>query len=411
MGPYTPARLARVILPLATGDSLHKALHRMRAYNIAQVPVVENGKLIGMLSEAALAGHLGDDPAVLDDIRVLDAMQPLEVAIPTQATLAQAEEVLQSTGGSWLPVISQNGYYLGCLYLVDLLAARSGRLYPPRMGGMATPLGVYLTTGKVSGGADWRGLMLTGVLMALMFTLVQFVLAVGVGAGAHFTHSLFIRNLAHMLWYGSVNLPENSPPLLTLLIIAPVLQIAVFLLALRFGPWLAGYHAAEHQTVNAVEAGESLTVENVRNMPRVHPRCGTNLWAVIIMVSFGYSALVLLWNIGQGQIYQLAVSVLGLTWAAFTFNRWQSFGGWLQQHFTTRPATQRQLESGILAARQVIERHQQCDSPVATLPQRLWNMGLAPVAAGMIGAIMAIQWLSDAWVGVSLDRIWLSLVK
>jgi len=156
-GPVTPGQLARAVEPLTPSDSLHKALHRMRTLNISLVPVVESGLLVGMVNEEILARHLGDDPAVLDSILVLEALQPVETIIPAQATLAQAEELLCASGKSWLPVISYGGYYLGCLYLVDLLAARTGRLYPPRLGGMATPLGVYMTTGQVSGGADWRG--------------------------------------------------------------------------------------------------------------------------------------------------------------------------------------------------------------------------------------------------------------
>ncbi len=32
--------------------------------------------------------------------------------------------------------------------------------------------------------------------------------------------------------------------------------------------------------VHAIEEGEDLTLEKVRPMPRVHPRCGTNLVAL-----------------------------------------------------------------------------------------------------------------------------------
>ncbi len=403
-GPVTPGQMARAVEPLTSRDSLHKALHRMRTLNIAFVPVVENGLLIGMVNAEILAHHLGDDPAVLDSILVLEALQPVKYIIPAQATLAQAEELLRASGESWLPVISYGGYYLGCLYLVDLLASRSGRLYPARLGGMATPLGVYMTTGQVSGGADWRGLVLTGVLMAFLFQFVQVLLALLLGVGAYFANVEFIRNLALTAQARGVDLPENSLPMLLITLIVSVLQIAGFLLVIRYGPWLSGYHAAEHQTINAVEKGESLTVARVGEMPRVHPRCGTNLWAIMIMISFGLMVLWTLWYMGQGQWHELIVAMLGLCWAVFTMNRWQLFGAWLQQHFTTRPATQQQLESGIFAARQVIERHQRCGSPVTTLRQRLWNMGLVQVAVGMFGTLYLLNLLP-------LDRLWQFLVK
>ncbi|MDR1116933.1 MAG: DUF1385 domain-containing protein [Oscillospiraceae bacterium] len=45
------------------------------------------------------------------------------------------------------------------------------------------------------------------------------------------------------------------------------------------------YHGAEHKTIYCYEAGEELTVENVRTKPREHPRCGTSFLFVVMIVS------------------------------------------------------------------------------------------------------------------------------
>lgn len=45
------------------------------------------------------------------------------------------------------------------------------------------------------------------------------------------------------------------------------------------------YHGAEHKSIMAYEKGLDLTVENVRDMERLHPRCGTNFMFVVLMVS------------------------------------------------------------------------------------------------------------------------------
>lgn len=45
------------------------------------------------------------------------------------------------------------------------------------------------------------------------------------------------------------------------------------------------YHGAEHKTIFCYEAGEELTVENVKKYPRLHPRCGTNFLFLIMFVS------------------------------------------------------------------------------------------------------------------------------
>ena len=45
------------------------------------------------------------------------------------------------------------------------------------------------------------------------------------------------------------------------------------------------YHGAEHKTIFCYEAGLPLTVENVRSMPRFHPRCGTSFLLIVLVVS------------------------------------------------------------------------------------------------------------------------------
>ncbi len=45
------------------------------------------------------------------------------------------------------------------------------------------------------------------------------------------------------------------------------------------------YHGAEHKTINAYEAGEELSVENVRKYSRIHERCGTNFLMIFMIAS------------------------------------------------------------------------------------------------------------------------------
>ncbi len=52
------------------------------------------------------------------------------------------------------------------------------------------------------------------------------------------------------------------------------------------------YHGAEHKTIFCYEQGLELTVENVRKMPRHHPRCGTSFLFVVIFLSILISSLV-----------------------------------------------------------------------------------------------------------------------
>ena len=45
------------------------------------------------------------------------------------------------------------------------------------------------------------------------------------------------------------------------------------------------YHGAEHKTIRCYEAGLPLTVENVRQQTRRHPRCGTSFLLVVMILS------------------------------------------------------------------------------------------------------------------------------
>lgn len=45
------------------------------------------------------------------------------------------------------------------------------------------------------------------------------------------------------------------------------------------------YHGAEHKTINCVENGKELTVENVRTQSRYHKRCGTSFLFIVMFIS------------------------------------------------------------------------------------------------------------------------------
>jgi uncharacterized protein YqhQ len=52
------------------------------------------------------------------------------------------------------------------------------------------------------------------------------------------------------------------------------------------------YHGAEHMTIHALEAGDPLTVDEVRKYPTAHHRCGTEFLVVLIMLSIFVFSLI-----------------------------------------------------------------------------------------------------------------------
>lgn len=58
------------------------------------------------------------------------------------------------------------------------------------------------------------------------------------------------------------------------------------------------YHGAEHKTITCYEAGDEMTVENVRKYKRFHPRCGTSFMFLVLFISiFVNSIFMLPWDV------------------------------------------------------------------------------------------------------------------
>ena len=108
------------------------------------------------------------------------------------------------------------------------------------------------------------------------------------------------------------------------------------------------YHGAEHKTIATYEAGEPLTVENVRQNSRFHPRCGTSFLLLVILISILVFSLVP-WSSTLGRVglkILLLPLVMGLSYEVIKFagrhdnllSRAISAPGlWLQRLTTAEP--------------------------------------------------------------------------
>ena len=147
------------------------------------------------------------------------------------------------------------------------------------------------------------------------------------------------------------------------------------------------YHGAEHKTIRCYEARLPLTVENVRKMTRLHPRCGTSFLLVVMVISilvfsiassallaifpgletirgtFGYRLLMIAFKL------LLLPVVVGIT---YEINRWcgrndnaftraLSAPGMWMQHFTTNEPDDSMIEVGIAAVQAVLPEKEGSD--------------------------------------------------
>jgi CBS domain-containing protein len=380
----------RRVPAIAPQDRIAVAIEMVKSSPYRAVPVIGgNGTFIGMVTEASLSRRLlaaatPESRARVREAAVTEVMESCDYWTVPMTPVSEVSLLFDRVQRDVLPVLGADFLFYGLIGRGDLVQDLSRPFLPPTIGGMATPLGVYLTTGKVSGGAGTLGLMLTGMFMA---TISVTAMALIVFADSH--------------------LPPLSLPAPALAVIPEVIRTAAagivgsvlgilpLLLALRLSP-IAGYHAAEHQVVHAIERGEPLLPETVRTMPRVHPRCGTNLVAAVFLAMTVFTALAAL----PGGLNLMAAGLAALLY-------WRRLGGWLQQHVTTRSASDRQIASAINAAREVLSRHSDAPDAPAQPLARLWRMGLPQILMGfvMVLAFTALlSWLFPS-LGVILNPI------
>jgi len=350
--------LARPTLTVEDIDTLALAAARLRQNGSSILPVLKAGKYIGIVNEPQLARVLGAGVNQTDP--VANWVLPGDTILPYESG---AEALRRTEFGGTLVVVDADGHLGGILSSIDLWPRRRHVLRPAFIGGMATPFGVYLTTGSVSGGVSKWALVGTGVVMSLM--MIVALLA-----------SNYISELAP-----GVGISQSTRDTLS-----GTLMILVFLCLMRISP-LAGTHGAEHQVVHAIEHEEDLIPRVIRRMPRVHPRCGTNLVAGAgIFTSILYSP----W--GNSRDYQ---ELKLLTAAIVTVFLWRRVGGFLQQFVTTKRPTDSQLDSGIRAGEMLLERYASSPANVPSIPQRIWNSGIFPLMAGAMGTSLLVTLLGQ----------------
>ena len=191
--------------------------------------------------------------------------------------------------------------------------------------------------------------------IALAVLLFVFLPAFIVGLIKPLTQSYLVRNLSEGL-----------------------LRVVILLLYMRLCCCMSdikrlfSYHGAEHKTIFCYEHGKPLTVENVREESRFHPRCGTSFLLVVVVVSILVNAVVRLDNTfaRMGCHLLLLPLVVGIS---YEINRWcgrhdnwlsailSAPGKWLQ-HMTTNEPDDSMIECAIRAMELVIPEEKGSDA-------------------------------------------------
>lgn len=331
---------------LELGTSLGHAAQVFRSEGCPFLPIHNEGLFVGVLTQEGFLQALELNIGLESPIDPFLAASFLQ--LPPHTTGEEALTSLKQFRSGGAVVVDEAGQIRGVLSPSDLLQPKESRPYMPPVGGLATPFGVYLTTSTVWAGPRPWGLVSSGAYMAVLFVIAK-ILSVGIGSLAAHRH---------------ISISGTNQDLIAL---------PLFGLLMRLSP-LAGIHAAEHMVVHALERQEPLTPEVVARMPRVHPRCGTNMaTAAMIVAVFG------LYDFGQ------PVWLAGIQFMFFALVAWagyQKLGGLVQYWVTTKNPTRKQIEMGCHSAATLVERVSVAKSMRGGIWGRLLNAGLFHVLVG-----------------------------
>lgn len=127
------------------------------------------------------------------------------------------------------------------------------------------------------------------------------------------------------------------------------------------------YHGAEHKAIFAFEAGEELTIENVKKYSRLHPRCGTSFLLIVMLVSIAVFSLIpqeAVFYIKAGSRVVLLPVIAGIS---YEFLKWSAKNdshplvkliitpGLALQRLTTREPDDSQLEVAIRSMNEALD--------------------------------------------------------
>ena len=134
------------------------------------------------------------------------------------------------------------------------------------------------------------------------------------------------------------------------------------------------YHGAEHKAINTLEAGQDLTLDNVRAASRIHPRCGTNFIFIVLTTAILVFSVIPRHAVTEGlglalmsvllRLLLLPV-VAGISFEILKFAGSHRDTKWAQamiapglwtQYITTRVPDDSQLEVSIASLKSVWDR-------------------------------------------------------
>jgi CBS domain-containing protein len=126
--------LSQIMTPdpvtVSSSDTLRTAIERMRQHTIRQLPVVDEGHLVGIVTDRDVRLALNspfimrerrEDEALLDRVLIAECMTPHPVTLPPEATVLDAARLVHDRKFGGIPIVRE-GRLVGIVTETDLLS-------------------------------------------------------------------------------------------------------------------------------------------------------------------------------------------------------------------------------------------------------------------------------------------------
>ena len=121
--------MSKNVITVDVNDSMQDATRLLKEHNIRGLPVMENGKLVGVVTDRDLKKASASDATTLEihellymisRIKVKDIMTKNPITIPLDYTIDEAAEVLLENKLSGAPVVDDKGQVVGIITQIDI---------------------------------------------------------------------------------------------------------------------------------------------------------------------------------------------------------------------------------------------------------------------------------------------------
>ena len=121
--------MSKDVVTVDVDDSMQDATRLLKEHNIRGLPVMEKGKLVGVVTDRDLKKASASDATTLEihellymisRIKVKEIMTKNPITIPVDSTIDEAAEVLLENKLSGAPVVDDKGQVVGIITQIDI---------------------------------------------------------------------------------------------------------------------------------------------------------------------------------------------------------------------------------------------------------------------------------------------------